>query len=42
MQTEKSVYKEIEDLLEGMELPRMALVEQRIERRLPPRTSGRR
>ncbi len=30
MQTEKSVYKEIEDLLEGVELPRMALVEQRI------------
>ena len=31
MQTEKSVYKEIEDLLEGVELPRMALVEQRID-----------
>ena len=31
MQTEKSVYKEIEDLLEGVELPHMALVEQRID-----------
>ena len=31
MQTEKSGYKEIEDLLEGVELPRMALVEQRID-----------
>ena len=31
MQTEKSVYKEIEDLLEGVELPRTALVEQSID-----------
>ncbi len=31
MQTQKSVYKEIEDLLEGVELPRMALVEQCID-----------
>jgi hypothetical protein len=31
MQTEKSGYKEIEDLLEGVELPRMALVEQHID-----------
>ncbi len=31
MQTERPVYKEIEDLLEGVELPRMALIEQRID-----------
>lgn len=31
MQTERTVYKEIEDLLEGVELPRIALVEQRID-----------
>lgn len=31
MQTERPVYKEIEDLLEGVELPHMALVEQSIE-----------
>ena len=28
MQTERPVYKEIEELLEGVESPRMALVEQ--------------
>jgi hypothetical protein len=31
MQTGKSVYKVIEDLLEGVELPRIALVEQSID-----------
>jgi hypothetical protein len=31
VQTERTVYKEIEDLLEGVELPRIALVEQRID-----------
>ena len=31
MQPEKYVYKEIEDLLEGVVLSRMALVEQRID-----------
>ena len=31
MQIKGLVYKEIEELLEGVELPRMALVEQRIE-----------
>ena len=31
MQTGKSVYKEIEDLFEGVELPRIALVAQSID-----------
>ena len=31
MQTGKFVYKEIEDLLEGVELPRVTLVEQSID-----------
>ena len=31
MQTERSVYEELEEVLRGVELPRVALVEQRIE-----------